>query len=93
MSDDIATRLDRMDSKLEKLAEAMVTLARVEERLAHYVEGQQALTTRVNTHGQRLDGIEQVQAQRAWIERAAWAVLLGAVSFGWWLAQGANGVG
>ena len=36
MADNTATRLERIENKMDKMAEALITLARVEEKMENY---------------------------------------------------------
>tara|TARA_B100001059_G_scaffold65800_2_gene62193 strand:+ start:15003 stop:15290 length:288 start_codon:yes stop_codon:yes gene_type:complete len=81
---DRITRLDRIESKLDKLAETMAQLARIDER-------QDGFEQRVNRHEFRLDLIEEqvreaseAQAARSGkgviVERSAWIIFAAVVS-------------
>ena len=81
---DRISRLDRIESKLDKLAETMAQLARIDER-------QDGFEKRVNRHEFRLDLIEEqvreaaeAQAARSGkgviVERSAWIIFAAAVS-------------
>lgn len=70
--DDHIKRLDRIEEKLDKVGEAIISLARMEERMITlfkrmdmYDQQQAALETRVAN-------VEMKHASSAWIERVIW---------------------
>ena len=79
--DDQTTRLNRIEEKLDKVGEAIISLARMEERMITlfkrmdtYDHQQSLLETRVNS-------IEVKNASGAWIERFIW-IIIGAIVTG-----------
>jgi hypothetical protein len=73
--DDHIKRLDRIEEKLDKVGEAIISLARMEERMITlfkrmdtYDQQQAALETRVTN-------VEMKNASAAWIERVIWLVI------------------
>lgn len=92
MSDDIINRLDRFENKLDKLADAVLTIARVEERQSQHSRTLERVWTEVAAVRDdatdlkaRVGEIETKQAQArvnmSWIERIAWTVItVGAAS-------------
>jgi hypothetical protein len=75
MMDDQIKRLDRIEEKLDKVGEAIISLARMEERMITlfkrmdmYDQQQQALELRVTN-------VEMKNASAAWIERVIWLVI------------------
>ena len=59
MADTTNNRLDRIEEKLDKLADAMVSIARAEEKIASMQEFQQNQIERVNRLSVKLDDIEK----------------------------------
>jgi uncharacterized protein Yka (UPF0111/DUF47 family) len=59
MADSTNQRLERIEEKLDKLADAMVALARAEEKIMSMQENQQNQIERVNRLSVKLDGIEK----------------------------------
>jgi len=53
-------RLDRIEEKLDNLTEAMVALARAEEKIAGIKEDQLMMYERVNRLSAKLDDVERV---------------------------------
>jgi hypothetical protein len=73
--DDHIKRLDRIEEKLDKVGEAIISLARMEERMI-------ALFKRMDVYDQqqaslelRVSSIELKSASAAWIERVIWLVI------------------
>jgi len=56
---DSAARFDRLEDKLDKLAEALVALARVEEKMIALDRNNQNNYERMNRFSQKLDEIEK----------------------------------
>lgn len=53
-------RLDRIEEKIDKLSEAMVAMARAEEKLAGLKEDHDRAFERLNRFSQKLDEIENI---------------------------------
>lgn len=52
-------RLDRIEEKIDKLSEAMISLARAEEKLIAIERNNQSNYDRMNRFSQKLDNIEK----------------------------------
>ena len=52
-------RLDRIEDKMDKMAEALVTLARVEEKMENYNKYRDDSWSRMNKFSEKLDAIEK----------------------------------
>jgi chromosome segregation ATPase len=81
-------RLNRIESKLDKLAEAVVSLARMEERMitlfnrmGKYEERQDSLEARVDDV--ETDIVKNGTTLR-FAERVFWVVITAAISTGFW---------
>ena len=59
MADTTNNRLDRIEEKLDKLATAMISIARAEEKIASMQEFQSHQIERVNRLSVKLDDIEK----------------------------------
>ena len=59
MAESQGVRLDRIESKLDKLAEAMVSLARAEEKMNGMKEDHEKMYDRVNRLSAKLDEIDR----------------------------------
>lgn len=57
MAENTNSRLDRIESKLDQLTEAMVAMARAEEKIANLQQDRENLFARMNKHSEKLDGI------------------------------------
>jgi chromosome segregation ATPase len=60
MAENTASRLDRIEEKLDKLTDAMVAMARAEEKIINLQEDQYNMFERMNKHSEKLDEIERV---------------------------------
>jgi predicted nuclease with TOPRIM domain len=67
MADSTNTRLLRIEEKLDKLADAMVSLARAEEKMAGLKDDHQKMYDRVNRLSQKLDEIDRKVEENAHI--------------------------
>lgn len=63
MADD--SRLDRIESKIDKLSEAMITVARAEEKLISMEQKYAAQYDRMNKFSEKLDELERIVTQNA----------------------------
>ena len=85
-------RLDRIEVKLDKLADAMVSLARAEEKIAAMQENQSNHFERLNRFSQKLDEIESKVADNnrtvQLIHKLFWVVVIaaaGAIATNMWM--------
>ena len=80
MSDE---RLSRMEDKLDKLSEAVVEMARMEERLLTIFKSLEHMDAAFKKYDDRVDEIEKqalIRGQKiAFAERLFWMVVTGAV--------------
>lgn len=60
MAENTNSRLDRIETKLDQLTEAMVAMARAEEKIANLQQDQNNMFERMNKHSEKLDDIERV---------------------------------
>lgn len=60
MSDEINQRLGRIETKLEDLSDAMISLARNEEKIIAMQNILTNQTERLNRHSEKLDEVENV---------------------------------
>lgn len=51
-------RLDRIEAKIDKLAETVVAIARAEEKLIALEDDRKIVNDRLNRHSDRIDSIE-----------------------------------
>lgn len=63
MADD--QRLDRIEAKIDKLSDAMITIARAEEKLVNMEQKYSAQYDRMNKFSSKLDELERIVTQNA----------------------------
>lgn len=63
MADD--NRLDRIEAKIDKLSEAMITVARAEEKLISMEQKYAAQYDRMNKFSEKLDELERIVSANA----------------------------
>ncbi len=85
-------RFDRIEAKLDKMSEAITTLARMEERMITLFKRMDTLDAVQDDQGDRLRKIEgkvgiNGQALR-FAERVFWIVVSGAVGYLFWKMRG-----
>ncbi len=68
MTESTGTRLDRIESKLDQLTEAMITLARAEEKLAGLKQDHERSFERMNKFSAKLDDIDVWSAVKFWTD-------------------------
>jgi len=59
----IDQRLDRIEDKMDKLADALVSIARFEEKMEAYNKYREDSWERMNKFSEKLDAIESTVAQ------------------------------
>ncbi len=79
------TRLDRIEEKIDKLSDAMISLARAEEKLIAIEKNNHANFDRMNRFSQKLDSIEDKVHDNA--------RTIGVITKSFWLVVGAVAVG
>lgn len=83
MSDDL--RLDRIERKIDQLSEAMVALARTEEKIMSMEKNNHTAYDRLNRHSEKIDSLEDkilvLENTIATISKLWWiAISVGAAS-------------
>lgn len=85
-------RLDRIEEKIDKLADAMISLARAEEKIVSIANQQANQTERLNRLSEKIDDIAGQAADNArtvqLINKLFWIVIaaaLAAVTSNFWL--------
>ena len=79
--DDQVTRLNRIEEKLDKVGEAVVSLARMEERMITLFNRMDTYDKKQNIIEERLGKVEISIASNAWIERVVWLVIGAVVAY------------
>lgn len=77
--DDQTTRLNRIEEKLDKVGEAIISLARMEERMVTLFGRMDIYDKRQTTMEERVTKIEVNHAGSAWVERIVWLIVGGLV--------------
>lgn len=90
MSDD--SRLERIEKKLDEVGQAIVLLARMEERMVTLFKRMDTFDAGKDAHNIRITAVENKvsnngQALR-FAERLFWIIATAAVGYGFWLMQG-----
>ena len=73
-------RLSRVEKKIDTLQEAIVSLARVEERLVTVFNRQSHIETKVNAIEAKVDSLTEGVISSRSIERIVWVVIVAAIS-------------
>lgn len=86
------TRLDKIEEKIDKLTDAMVSIARAEEKLQNMEKNWQSNYERMNRFSQKLDDIEDTVKSNSHtvgiINKLFWAVIvamIGAATAAWYM--------
>ena len=73
--DDQDLRLNRIEEKLDKVGEAIISMARMEEKMITLFNRMDTYDRKQSEVEKRLGGVELSQASNAWIERIVWLVI------------------
>ena len=75
----VETRLEKIEEKLDDLKDAMVSLARSEEKILAIQEQVANQTERLNRHSEKLDKVERMAIRNEFASKIVWAVLIAVV--------------
>lgn len=75
MMDDQDLRLNRIEEKLDKVGEAIISMARMEEKMITLFNRMDAYDKKQSQVEERLGKTELNQASNAWLERLVWLVI------------------
>lgn len=74
-------RLDRIESKIDTLSDAMIQLARAEEKLSNIESNTRNQYERLNRHSEKIDQLDaelkQTQTRQEFILRFMWVIISG----------------
>jgi hypothetical protein len=73
-------RLSRLEQKIDMLSEAVVSLARVEERLVTVFNRQSHIEAKVENIDNKVDELSQGMISSKLIERLIWVIIVAGVS-------------
>lgn len=76
--DDQTTRLNRIEEKLDRVGEAIISLARMEERMITLFKRMDTYDSQQTVLEGRVTKVEIAHAQNSWVERVAW-IIVGAI--------------
>ena len=84
--DDQTTRLNRIEEKLDKVSEAIISLARMEEKMITLFNRMDTYDKKQTSIEERVIDIEVKHASSAWVERVVWLIvgglIMGTIYFG-----------
>jgi len=72
-------RLHRVEAKIGKLQEAVISLARVEEQLVTVFNRQSSIESKVNDIEQKMDNLSESMASSLATERIIWILIAAAI--------------
>ena len=92
MADTTNTRLTRIEEKLDRLADAMISLARAEEKIESLQEDHNKQYVRINKLSMKIDDIERIvrdnQRSVQFMHKLFWVVVVaaaGAITTNIWM--------
>ena len=92
MADTTDTRLTRIEEKLDRLADAMISLARAEEKIESLQEDHNKQYDRINKLSMKIDDIERIvrdnQRSGQFMHKLFWVVVVaaaGAITTNIWM--------
>lgn len=74
-------RLARVEKKIDDLQHAVISLARVEERLTTVFNRQSGIEQKVNNMDSSIDKLQRNAAAGAYMERLFWIVVVAAITW------------
>jgi hypothetical protein len=77
---DMEDRLARIEQKVDRLADAITMMARIEERMSAQHDTNARFGKRLDDHEDRMRVVEKKQASGAWIERGVWVLVAASVA-------------
>ena len=82
MAETTGKRLDRIEEKLDKLADAMIAMARAEEKIVALQDDHENMRNRLNKHSEKLDEIERIVLENhrtvCFIHKLFWVAVVAA---------------
>ena len=75
-------RLNRLEIKIDSLSEAVVSLARVEERLITVFNRQSSIESKVEEIAKKVDDLGEGEISSRMMERIIWIILVAAIGAG-----------
>lgn len=82
MAETTNTRLDRIEEKLDKLADAMISLARAEEKIGNLQDDHNKQYDRINKLSAKLDEVERIVLENhrtvCFIHKLFWVAVVAA---------------
>jgi uncharacterized protein YoxC len=83
-AEEITKRFDKIEVKLDRLSDAMIALARNEEKLSSLEDQVNNLQARVNRHSEKLDTVAESAAENSRtvqnINKLVWVVIVAVAS-------------
>ena len=83
--DDQTTRLNRIEEKLDRVGEAIISLARMEERMITLFKRMDTYDNQQIILGDRVSKVEVAQAtskgSSTWVDKVVMVIIAGAISF------------
>ena len=77
-------RLDRIESKIDTLSDAMIQLARAEEKLSNIESNTRNQYERLNRHSEKIDALDgqvkETQTRQEFLVRFMWVIITGVVA-------------
>lgn len=84
--DDVNKRFDRIEQKIDKLSDAMISLARTEEKIMAMENERANITERLNRHSEKIDELGEKVSENsrttANINKFIWGIILAVITVG-----------
>lgn len=84
--DDVNKRFDRIEQKIDKLSDAMISLARTEEKIMAMENERANITERLNRHSEKIDELTEKVAENSrttsYINKIVWGIILAVITVG-----------
>lgn len=79
--DDQVKRLERIEEKMDKMSEAIVSLARMEERMITLFKRMDSYDEQQTSVVEKVSKLEVSQASTIWVERVMWVVVAAVIAW------------
>ena len=84
-------RFDRLETKIDKLTDAVTKIVRVEQKLEHMTERMTAIEERTDKCYKDINNVAEMARSNSVVARFAdkvfWLVVAGGVSTAWWMLR------
>lgn len=78
-AEEITNRFDKIEGKIDKISDAMISLARNEEKIIAIQEHIGQHSNRLNRHAEKIDALERSASTNAFTSKIVWSAIVAIV--------------